>query len=65
MLINIIGLKWNITITDKHIQIGCELKTIEEWKALPDKWIEKKYPDELDWWKIFKDVIFTMVDNRE
>jgi hypothetical protein len=47
--INIQG-KWNITITDNHIQIGCELHTIKQWFSYKDSRISKMDFNALDWW---------------
>jgi len=47
--INIQG-RWDITIMDEHIQIGCELHTIKEWFSYGDSRISKMGPSALDWW---------------
>ncbi len=64
-LINIIGLGFNITISDYHIQIGCGLKTISEWKHTTLKNVKDNYPVELNWWKAYKDILFQLADNRK
>ena len=48
--INIRG-RWNITITDNHISIGCELHTIAQWFKFKDIRISKMAPDALEWWE--------------
>ena len=47
--INIQG-RWNITIMDGHIRIGCELHTIKQWFSYGDSIISKMEPSALDWW---------------
>ena len=47
--INIQG-RWNITIMDEHIRIGCELHTIKQWFSYGDSIISKMEPSALDWW---------------
>ena len=47
--INIQG-RWNITIMDEHIRIGCELHTIKQWFSYGDSRISEMEPSALDWW---------------
>ena len=35
--INIIGLDYNVTISDAHMMIGCEHHLISEWKSFDDR----------------------------
>jgi hypothetical protein len=62
---NIIGLRYNITITDDIIQIGCEKHTINEWSDFDDRAILKMDGKEsLDWWKKYKPFIMQICDER-
>jgi hypothetical protein len=36
-LVNIIGIRYPITVTAQHIQIGCKRKTLDEWMATLDQ----------------------------
>ena len=36
--LNIIGLRWNITLTDNNIHIGCKTFTFEKALALASRW---------------------------
>ena len=63
--INIVNLRWPVTITDNHIQIGCELKTINTWAALKTTWIKNHYSDQLIWWNKYKDAILLLADREE
>ena len=47
--INIQG-RWNITIMDEHIRIGCELHTIKQWFSYGDSRISEMEPSALGWW---------------
>ena len=56
--VNIIGLQYNITITDNHIRIGCQQHTPEKWESFTDREIlEMDGRDGLTWWKIQKPLI--------
>ena len=55
--IQISGLGWWITITEKHIQIGCEVHKAEEWFEFKDSRIKLMHEDALDWWKKHKKFI--------
>ena len=55
--IQISGLGWWITITEKHIQIGCEVHKAEEWFEFKDSRIKLMHKDALDWWKKHKKFI--------
>lgn len=59
-VINIFGLKWSITISDYHIQIGSELHKIKEWEKFSDKKILQMADDVLSWWKVYKDIILSI-----
>jgi hypothetical protein len=58
-------LHFNITIMDNHIQIGCELKTIQEWKNLPMEWVENNYPLHTVWWEKVKPILFSIEEARK
>ena len=63
-LVHIIGLNWDITISDYHIQIGCELHTIEQWEKFTDKEILDMGPNSLNWWKDFRSIILKIAKQR-
>ncbi len=63
-LINIIGLKWNITISDNHIQIGSKLHKIKEWQNFSDEKVAQMSDDELSWWEIYKDIILSIASRK-
>jgi hypothetical protein len=51
------GMKWRITITEKHIQIGCQAHKAEEWLNFGDNEIASFHSEALPWWKENKDII--------
>jgi hypothetical protein len=55
--IQISGLKWWIMITEKHIQIGCQVHKAEEWFGFKDADIAKMHKEALPWWKKNKKLI--------
>ena len=63
-LVNIIGLNWNITISDYHIQIGCELHTIEQWEKFTDEEILDMDSNSLNWWKDHRAIILKIAKQR-
>ena len=64
-LINIIGLQWNITICDYHLQIGCEMHKIEEWENLTEDQISRMDGDAVEFCKSYKDIILGIIKNRK
>ena len=55
---NIIGVRYNITITPKYIQIGCQHHTKEEWWNFTDREIlEMDGKEGLKWWKKWKPIL--------
>ena len=55
--IQISGLRWWINITEKHIQIGCQVYKAEEWWRFSDKEIAAMHGDALTFWKANKKII--------
>jgi len=55
--IQISGLKWWINITEKHIQIGCQVHKAEEWFKFKDAQIAEMHSEALIWWKSNKKFI--------
>jgi carbonic anhydrase/acetyltransferase-like protein (isoleucine patch superfamily) len=55
---NIIGERYNITITPKYIKIGCQHHTKEEWWKFTDREIlEMDGKDGLKWWTKWKPLL--------
>ena len=55
------GLIWDVMILDNHLKIGCEIHTFDEWENFTDKEISLMEKSALDWWKIHKAPIMSMV----
>jgi hypothetical protein len=53
----ITGLLWGIIITDRHIQIGCELHLKTEWDSFDDNRISRMDENALGFWKKYKPMI--------
>lgn len=53
--------KYHITISDSHIQIGCKNYTFEEWENFDDETISKMDTEALEWWKMYKPIIFSII----
>ena len=62
--IQISGLQWLITITEKHIQIGCEVHTADEWFSFDDSRIAKMHFTALDWWRKNKSLLKLTWENH-
>ena len=62
--INVIGLIYNITILDTHIQIGCEFHSADEWFKFKDEEISAMHTDALEWWKVYKPLIQMMYEEH-
>jgi hypothetical protein len=54
------GLDWVITVTDAHIQIGCQCHTIDAWNAFSDDEIESMASNALEFWKKHKTTIMAL-----
>ena len=54
------GLKHHVTITDKHMSIGCEIKTFAEWQKTTPKQIEDTHGDG-NLWKAWKPVLMKII----
>ena len=49
---------YKITVTDKHIKIGCQQHLKNEWKAFEDREIIKMDGKKaLEFWRMFKPVL--------
>ena len=55
--IQILGIKWWTCITEKHIQIGCQIHKAVEWFAYSDDEIEEMDSKALEFWTVYKPII--------
>ena len=53
---------WPVTYTATHMQIGCQLHTIEEWWAFNDDQINEMDSDALKWWGIWKPILQKIIE---
>jgi len=54
--------KYIINITEKVIQIGCKRYTHDEWRNFSDDTIDEMDTGALEWWRVWKDIIFKIID---
>ncbi|MCZ4330747.1 pentapeptide repeat-containing protein [Castellaniella denitrificans] len=48
---------WGVTYTATHMQIGCQLHTLERWWGFSDEQISKMDYQALEWWGRWKPVL--------
>ncbi|MGV6475380.1 pentapeptide repeat-containing protein [Azotobacter vinelandii] len=53
---------WPVTYTATHMQIGCQLHAIADWWAFGDETIDRMDSRALDWWRIWKPILQTIVE---
>ena len=59
--IQIYGMHWPVTLLDTHMQIGCELHSLDDWEGFDNARIaEMEGRSALKFWKANKDAIFAM-----
>jgi hypothetical protein len=58
-IINLVGLDFTITISDKHLSAGCEIATFKEWKGKKGLAIAKKH-NELKFLKVIRALLKTL-----
>jgi len=54
--------KYMIAFTSDILCIGCQQHTIEEWASFTDEKISQMDDGALEWWKKWKDFIFTAIE---
>ena len=59
-LINVCGLKWQVTISDSRMQIGCELHSFAEWREFDDARIVKMDRGAVKFWRAHRDALLTL-----
>ena len=59
--IQLSGLKWQVTIADAHMQIGCQFASLAEWASFDDAEIAAMDgKDALRFWRAYKEFILGM-----
>jgi uncharacterized protein YjbI with pentapeptide repeats len=59
-LVQVLGLAWPVYIFDKHIKIGCQLHTAEEWANFTKEEIDNMADGSAAFWKTNKEAILAM-----
>ena len=54
---------YDISYTDKVMQIGCESHDIKDWWEFDDETINEMETGALDWWKVWKPIIKNIIKN--
>ena len=52
---------WPVTYTATHMQIGCQLHTLEAWWTFSDAEISRMAGEALEWWRKWKPVLQQIV----
>ena len=58
--LQLFGLRWNITIVDAHMQIGCQMHALHAWDAFTDEEISEMDSDALEFWTAHKSFLIGM-----
>src|SRR5574340_682747 len=59
--IQISGLRWHVYILDSHMQIGCELHSLDEWRGFDDaRIVQMDGRDALRFWRAHKDALLSL-----
>jgi hypothetical protein len=58
------GFKWFTTITENHIQIGCQVHLATEWFAFTDEQITDMHNEALPWWNENKEIIKALYEKH-
>ena len=60
------GATWPVMVFDRHIKIGCQVHTTEEWRGFSDREIARMDPHgALTFWEQWKTVILAMADAHQ
>ena len=52
---------WPVSYTATHMQIGCQRHEISEWFAFDDDAIRSMDSQALDWWRVWKPILQTII----
>lgn len=58
--ISLSGLRWEITITDQHMTIGCQHHELKRWWQFEDRVIARMDADALEFWQAHKAALQTL-----
>jgi len=56
----VLGLMWEVIITDRHMKVGCKLFTHDEWCVLSEEQIAELHPKADSFWKENGSVLLSM-----
>jgi len=58
----VLNLEWDVTITTRHLRIGCQVHLISEWKLFDDKKIKSMSDSALEFWSKYKSAVIALCD---
>ena len=61
--IQLFGLRWNVTILDQHMEIGCQLHPLHSWDLFTDEKIAEMDGDALKFWRAHKSLLLGMAQS--
>ena len=61
--IQLFGLRWNVTILDQHMEIGCQLHPLHSWDLFTDEKIAEMDGDALEFWRAHKSLLLGMAQS--
>ena len=57
--------RYKISWNNEILNIGCETHTIQEWKDFDDETISRMDDGALEWWRLYKEPIMTIINNSK
>ena len=62
--LQLFGLRWSVTILDEHMQIGCELHSLADWRGFDDAHIvQMDGKDALRFWRAHKAALLALAES--
>lgn len=62
-IIQLSNLNWTVSFNSKYMAIGCQFHSIKFWKTASDETIAKMDSNALEFWKKYKDLIFSLINS--
>ena len=60
--LQILGLRRPVIIFDHHTKIGCQLRSIQEWRSLSESDVVEIYNDSVDFWRSARDALLLLAE---
>lgn len=62
-IIQLSNLNWTVSFNSKYMAIGCQFHSIKFWKTASNETIAKMDSNALEFWKKYKDSIFSIINS--